>query len=148
MFVTSLFVLGVVGIVHTQENDDLANLRKDHDNLKKIVLELKKSNDNLHQKFMTMEEDLMEWKNLGRQLKTENGYLKKGMKNMEQDLNARMIKLENENTFLKYQCKIEALARNNETLRENEASSVVHQEKSNVDKRFQSNIKRPGISKY
>ena len=69
------------------------------------------------------------------------------MKNMEQDLNARMIKLENENTFLKSQCKIEALARKNGTLRENEASSVVYQEKSNVDKGFQSNVKRPVIGK-
>ena len=147
MFVTCCFWLALVGIVNTQENDDLANLRKDQEILKKIVLELKKSNDNLHQKFMTMEEDLMEWKELVRQLKNENGYLKKEMTNMEQDLNDRMIKLENENIFLKSQCKIEALARNNRTLCGNEASPVVHQEKSNVDKKFKSNVKRQVIGK-
>ena len=87
MFTHMLFVFVFVGVVFTKENDDLANLKKDHEKLKKIVLELTTSNANLQNKFMTIEADLKEWKEIARQLKTEKENLSKGMKIMEQNLN-------------------------------------------------------------
>ena len=155
MFTHMLFVLVFVGVVFTKENDDLANLKKDHEILKKIVLELTTSNANLQNKFMTIETDLKEWKEIARKLKTDKENLSKRITTMDQDLNAkvniltsRVLKLENENTFLKSHCGLGTVARSNKTLTTNETANVVVSEKNSNENRTQSIAKKLGKGKF